>query len=55
MIVAPSVFLGVLRETLPAPLTKLVRSEIDKEYVQLNRRELQQRLNENGVVKPVED
>jgi protein required for attachment to host cells len=55
VIAAPSVFLGVLRETYPAPLAKLVRREIDKEYVQLTPRELQERLNELGVFKSAED
>lgn len=51
VVVAPALFLGVLRESLPAPLAKLVRCEIDKEYVQLNPRELQQRLGGHEVFK----
>lgn len=52
VIVAPSVFLGVLRETLPAPLAKLVRVEVDKEYVQLTPREMQERLHKLNVFQP---
>lgn len=49
VIVAPAMFLGVVRKTCPPPLAKLVRCEIDKEYVQLHPRELQQRLSEHNV------
>lgn len=40
VILAPSLFLGVLRSKLGAPLEKLVEAEIAKDYTQLSSREL---------------
>ena len=54
VVIAPAVFLGVLRETYAAPLARMVRREIDKEYVHLTSDELQERLSELDVLKAAE-
>lgn len=40
VIIAPALFLGVLRDTLSGPLSKLVDHEVDKDLTQLPAREL---------------
>lgn len=45
LIVAPPLFLGVMREQLPEPLARLVQAEIEKDLVQLPAREIQERLS----------
>jgi len=40
VVIAPALFLGVLRDALSGPLTKLVEHEITKDYTQLPAREL---------------
>lgn len=40
ILIAPPLFLGVLRKTLSDPLAKLVELEVDKDYTQLSSREL---------------
>ena len=40
VIVAPALYLGALRNALSSPLSKLVRTEIAKDYTQLPAREL---------------
>ncbi|GAB4143856.1 MAG: hypothetical protein Tsb009_15200 [Planctomycetaceae bacterium] len=45
-IVASPMFLGVLRGKFPAPLSQIVKHEIDKNYTSLDIRELYDRLEE---------
>lgn len=43
MLVAPALFLGVLRDSLPPPLAQVVAVEVDKELTQLRAAEIAER------------
>ena len=45
VLVAPPLFLGVLRKALPGSLTSLVTREINKEYTKMTSEEIQERLS----------
>lgn len=50
VVIAPPRFLGLLRKALPQSVCDAVTREIGKDYCQLDNRDLQQRMADDGIV-----
>ncbi len=49
VLIAPALYLGVLREKLSSPLARMVASEIPKDYTLLKPEEIREQLNKDGA------